>query len=137
MMDHASELLDAVRDVLLTGVPVPGGWLLTRMKQPQYPFGTIDITSTIPERGQGFYAEVHRGVISVWGRSELGMSPDPRVVFELASNAHRVLQASSLSSGTFTVSQFTTGDLTPRNPDGLTWGRSFTFTAMTYEVENG
>lgn len=135
-MDHASELLTALETFLTTDMPVAGGWLLTRMQKPTYPFGTIDLTSSSPLRGQAYYGELHTGVISLWVRAPVGQPPDPRQAFALANEAHTKLGAAILSSGSFVVSQFSAGVLTPRNPDGLTWGRSFTFTAVTHEVQN-
>ena len=133
-MDHALTLLALIEDVLSDGVPLAGGWLATRIETPQYPFGTIDMTSSTPIRGQAFYMEQHRGVISVWSRATVNNAPHPAEAFRLSEAAHRILGQVGLSGGGLTVTNFDCGALAPRNPDGITWGRSFTFTAITHEV---
>lgn len=134
-MDHALTLLASIEEVLSASVPMAGGWLATRIETPEYPFGTIDLTSSTPVRGQRFYAEQHRGVISVWSRKSVNSVPSPVEAFQLSEAAHRLLGAAVLSNPGFVVQQFQCGVLTPRNPDGLTWGRSFIFTATTHEVK--
>lgn len=62
MADHALMLLQSIQSVLDAQVPLAGGWMATRLDTPTYPFGTIDMTSSTPVRGQAFYAEQHRGV---------------------------------------------------------------------------
>ena len=133
-MDHALTLLASIEGALSAGVPMAGGWLATRIETPQYPFGTIDMISSTPMRGQRFYAERHRGVISVWSRATVNNAPHPAEAFRLSEAAHRILGQVGLSGGGLTVTNFDCGALAPRNPDGITWGRSFTFTAITHEV---
>lgn len=138
MADHALKLMQAIDAVLKAQVPLTGGWHANRLETPSYPVGYIDLTSSTPQRGQAFYAEAHRGVISVWTRPPEGKSPDPIEAFRLSEQAHRLLGAAVLSSPGFVVQQFQCGQLTPRPPaDGLTWGRAFIFSAITYEVQNG
>lgn len=134
MADHALLLMQAIQRALDAEVPLAGGWLATRVETPTYPVGYIDLTQSTPLRGQGFYAEQHRGVISVWSRVS---PPHPAEAFRLSEQAHRLLGAAVLSQPGFVVQQFQCGAMTPQNPDGLTWGRSFIFTAITHEVSNG
>lgn len=135
MADHALILMQAIQAVLDAQVPLAGGWLATRIETPTYPVGFIDLTSSAPVRGQAFYAERHRGVISVWSRKRVNNAPNPVEAFQLSEEAHRLLGAAVLSSGNLVVQQFQCGVMTPRPPeDGLTWGRSFIFTATTHEV---
>ena len=135
MADHALMLLQSIQSVLDAQVPLAGGWMATRLDTPTYPFGTIDMSSSTPVRGQAFYAEQHRGVVSVWSRKKINSTPSPVEAFQLSEAAHRLLGAAVLSKPGFVVQQFQCGVLTPRNPDGLTWGRSFIFTATTHEVK--
>lgn len=138
MADHGLQLMQAIDRVLAAAVPLAGGWHATRLATPVYPVGYIDLTSSEPRRGQAFYAEQHRGVISVWTRAAEGEIASPAEAFTLSEAAHRLLGAAVLSSPGFVVQQFQCGQLTPRPPaDGLTWGRSFTFSANTHEVQNG
>lgn len=138
MADHALMLMQVIDAVLKAQVPLAGGWHATRLASPTYPVGYIDLTSSGPQRGQGFYAEQHRGVISIWTRAAEGAIADPIEAFRLSEQAHRLLGAAVLSAPGFVVQQFQCGQLTPRPPaDGLTWGRAFTFSAVTYEVQNG
>lgn len=134
MADHALTLMQAIQSVLDAQVPLAGGWLATRIETPTYPVGFIDLTASTPLRGQGFYAEQHRGVVSVWSRKTVNNVPHPAEAFRLSEQAHRLLGAAVLSSPGFVVQQFQCGAMTPQNPDGLTWGRSFIFTATTHEV---
>lgn len=134
MADHGLMLMQAIQGVLDTQVPLAGGWLATRIETPTYPVGFIDLTQSTPQRGQGYYAEQHRGVISVWSRKKINAVPHPIEAFQLSEQAHRLLGAAVLSSAGFIVQQFQCGAMTPQNPDGLTWGRSFIFTAQTHEV---
>lgn len=135
MADHALTLMQAIQAVLDMQVPLAGGWLATRIETPLYPVGFIDLTSSAPVRGQAFYAERHRGVISVWSRKKINNAPSPIEAFQLSEAAHRFLGTAVLSSGNLVVQQFQCGVMTPRPPeDGLTWGRSFIFTATTHEV---
>lgn len=135
MADHALILMQAIQAVLDVQVPLAGGWLATRIETPTYPVGFIDLTSSAPVRGQAFYAERHQGVISVWSRKQISSMPSPIEAFQLSEEAHRLLGAAVLSSGNLVVQQFQCGAMTPRPPeDGLTWGRSFIFTATTHEV---
>ena len=53
-MDHSLTLLALIEEALSAGVPLAGGWLATRIETPEYPFGTIDMTSSTPMRGQRF-----------------------------------------------------------------------------------
>lgn len=138
MADHGLQLMQTIQSVLDAQVPLAGGWHATRLETPTYPVGFIDLTASAPQRGQGFYAERHRGVISVWTRVAEGEIASPAESFRLSEAAHRLLGAAVLSSPGFVVQQFQCGQLTPRPPaDGLTWGRSFIFTAQTHEVQNG
>lgn len=138
MADHGLSLMQAIDTVLRAQVPLAGGWHATRIESPAYPVGYIDLTSSAPQRGQGYYAELHRGVVSIWTRAPAGQIASPAEVFDLSERAHRLLGSAVLSSGSFVVQQFQCGALTPRPPDdGLTWGRIFTFSALTHEVQNG
>ena len=138
MADHALTLMRAIQSVLDAQVPLAGGWLATRIETPTYPVGFIDLTSSAPIRGQAFYAEQHRGVVSVWSRKKVSNVPSPFEAFQLSEAAHRLLGSAVLSSAGMVVQQFQCGVMTPRSPDdGLTWGRSFVFTATTHEVQNG
>lgn len=137
MADHALRLMAAIETVLKAELPLAGDWLATRIETPIYPVGFIDITNSIPRRGQGYYGEAHRGVISVWTRTPQGEAANPRRAFTLCNEAHTLLGQAILSAPGFTVQQFQCGAMTPQNPDGLTWGRSFIFTAITHEVTNG
>lgn len=134
MADHALTLMQAIQNALDTQVPLAGGWLATRIETPAYPVGFIDLTQSTPIRGQAFYAEQHRGIVSVWSRKKVNSVPHPAEAFRLSEEAHRLLGSSVLSSAGFIVQQFQCGAMTPQNPDGLTWGRSFIFTATTHEV---
>ena len=134
MMDHALTLLALIEGALSDDVPLAGGWLATRIETPEYPFGTVDMVSSTPIRGQAFYMEQHRGVISVWSRATVNNAPHPAEAFRLSEAAHRILGQVGLSGGGLTVTNVDCGALAPRNPDGITWGRSFTFTAITHEV---
>lgn len=138
MADHALTLMQAIQSVLDSQVPLAGRWLATRIETPTYPVGFIDLTSSVPIRGQAFYAEQHRGVVSVWSRKTVSNVPSPVEAFQLSEAAHRLLGSAVLSSGNLIVQQFQCGVMTPRSPDdGLTWGRSFVFTATTHEVHHG
>lgn len=137
MADHALRLMSAIETVLKAELPLAGDWLATRIDSPIYPVGFIDITRSDPRRGQGYYAEDHRGVISVWTRAAEGEKPNPRRAFALCNDAHTILGQAVLGFEGLTVSQFACGAMTPQNPGGLTWGRSFIFTAITHEVTNG
>ncbi|MCV2448460.1 hypothetical protein [Paracoccus sp. DMF] len=138
MADHALTLMQAIQSMLDSQVSLAGGWLATRIETPDYPVGFIDLTSSVPVRGQAFYAEQHRGVVSVWSRKTVSTVPSPVEAFQLSEAAHRLLGSSVLSSGNLIVQQFQCGVMTPRSPDdGLTWGRSFVFTATTHEVHHG
>lgn len=137
MADHASTLLARIQAVLEADLPLAGGWRATRLETAPFPVGYIDITSSTPRRGQGYYGEAHRGVISIWTRAEEDQPVSPVHVFRLCNDAHTILGQAVLSAPGLTVSQFACGAMTPQNPDGLTWGRSFIFTAITHEVTNG
>lgn len=137
MADHALRLMAAIETVLKAELPLAGGWLATRIETPTYPVGFIDITRSDPRRGQAYYGEDHRGVISVWAKAGPNEAPNPRQAFRLCNEAHTLLGQAILSAPGFTVQQFQCGAMTPQNPDGLTWGRSFIFTAITHEVTNG
>ena len=137
MADHALMLMQAIQRVLDAEVPLAGGWLATRIETPTYPVGYIDLTLSEPLRGPCFYAERHRGIISAWSRKKVNNVVNPAEAFRLSEQAHRRLGAAVLSSSGFVVQQFQCGAMTPQNPDGLTWGRSFIFTATTHEVSNG
>lgn len=137
MADHGLQLMQAIDAVLRAQVSLAGGWFATRIDTPIHPVGYIDLTSSTPMRGQGFYAEQHRGVISVWSRKQVNNVPHPAEAFQLCEQAHRPLGAAVLSSADLIVQQFQCGAMTPRNPDGVTWGRLFTFSAITHEVQNG
>lgn len=137
MADHASRLMASIEAVLLAQMPLAGGWHATRLETPTYPVGYIDITSSTPRRGQGYYGEAHRGVISVWTKAAPNTKPNPRQAFTLCDQAHTILGQARLSANGLTVTQFACGAMTPQNPDGLTWGRAFIFTAITHEVSNG
>ena len=137
MADHALMLMQAIKRVLDAEVPLAGGWLATRIETPIWPVGYIDLTMSEPLRGPCFYAERHRGIVSVWSRKTVSNVPNPAEAFRLSEQAHRILGAAVLSSPGFVVQQFQCGAMTPQNPDGLTWGRSFIFTATTHEVSNG
>lgn len=137
MADHALRLMQAIEGVLMASVPLAGGWRATRLETPVYPVGYINMTSSTPLRGQAFYSEQHRGVVSVWHRAPKERAASPIEAFRLSEAAHRQLGAAILSQPGFVVQQFQCGAMTPQNPDGLTWGRSFIFTAITHEVTNG
>lgn len=137
MADHALMLMQAIQRVLDAEVPLAGGWLATRIETPTWPVGYIDLTLSEPLRGPCFYAERHRGIVSVWSRKMVNNVPNPAEAFRISEQAHRLLGAAVLSSPGFVVQQFQCGAMTPQNPDGLTWGRSFIFTATTHEVSNG
>ena len=137
MPDHALTLMQAIQTTLQAQVPLAGGWHATRLDEPKYPVGFIDLTSSTPLRGQAFYAERHTGIISVWSRKKISEVASPVEAFQLSERAHRLLGAAVLSRPGLVVQQFSCGVLTPRNPDGLTWGRLFQFTAQTHEVNNG
>lgn len=137
MPDHALTLMQAIQSVLDAQVPLTGGWLATRIETPSYPVGFIDLTSSTPIRGQAYYAERHTGVISIWSRKKVNEVASPVEAFQLSEAAHRLLGAAVLSRPGFVVQQFQCGVLTPRNPDGLTWGRLFQFSAQTHEVIHG
>jgi hypothetical protein len=137
MADHGLILMQRIQAVLDAQVPLAGGWLATRIETPTYPVGFINLTASVPQRGQGYYAEQHRGVVSVWSRKTINNVPHPVEAFQLSEQAHRLLGVAVLSVPGFIVQQFQCGAMTPQNPDGLTWGRSFIFTATTYEVQNG
>jgi hypothetical protein len=134
MADHASLLMAAVEAVLKAQLPLTGGWRASRIETPVYPVGFINITASTPRRGQGYYGEDHRGVISVWTRAAAGTQPNPRQAFALCNDAHSILGQAPLTIPGLSVAQFACGAMTPQNPDGLTWGRSFIFTATTHEV---
>ncbi|RJL08414.1 hypothetical protein [Paracoccus siganidrum] len=137
MADHGLQLMQAIDAVLRAQVPLAGGWHATRLGTPIYPVGYVDLTSSTPMRGEGFYAEQHRGVVSLWSRKRVNNLAHPAEAFRLCEQAHRLLGAAVLSSADLVVQQFQCGAMTPRNPDGVTWGRSFTFSAITHEVQNG
>lgn len=136
-MDHALEVLKAITAVLQSECPLAGGWLAVRVQEPSYPFGTIDITSSEPLRGQKYYGERHTGVVAIWSKTLEGRRPDPARVFQLCAKAHRALGA-AVYGGDLQITSLAPGIMTPRSdPDGATFGRSFTFTAVTHEVEHG
>lgn len=137
MADHALLLMQAIQRALDAELPLAGGWLATRIETPSWPVGYIDLTLSEPMRGPCFYAERHRGIVSVWSRKKVNNVVNPAEAFHLSEQAHRLLGAAVLSSPGFVVQQFQCGAMTPQNPDGLTWGRSFIFTAITHEVKNG
>lgn len=137
MADHGLLLMQRIQAVLDAQVPLAGGWLATRIETPTYPVGFINLAASTPQRGQRFYAEQHRGVIGVWSRKAISNVPHPAEAFTLSEQAHRLLGAAVLSVSGFVVQQFQCGAMTPQQPDGLTWGRSFIFTATTHEVQNG
>lgn len=136
-LDHGITLLRSIEARLLAAVPLAGGWHSTRLKMPTYPVGYIDLTGSTPVRGDGYYREEHRGVISVYTRAAEGQEPNPYEAFTLSKQAHFALSGgvASVEPG-FQVTQFSSGELTPRNDDA-TWGRAFIFTAITHEVQNG
>ena len=134
MADHGLQLMQAIQTVLDAAMPLAGGWRATRLETPVYPVGYINLTSSDPQRGQAYYSERHRGVISVWTRATAEKSASPAECFRLCEQAHRLLGAAVLSSADLVVQQFQCGVMTPQNPDGLTWGRAFSFTAQTHEV---
>lgn len=135
-MDHASELLKAVTTVLQANVPMAGDWLAIRVSEPAYPFGTIDVTASEPQRGQGYYSERHTGVISVWCKTaESGVAALAQC-YQLCNDAHTIL-GSIVFNAALQITSFAPGTMVPRSdPDGATFGRSFTFTAITHEVKN-
>ena len=65
---------------------------------------------------------------------------DPNTGFAICKNCVREINRfldehdAGLYAGGLIVTNFDCGALAPRNPDGITWGRSFTFTAITHEV---
>lgn len=134
MADHALRLMQAVQAVLDADLPLAGGWRATRLKTPTYPVGYINVTGSTPLRGQAYYGEQHRGVVSVWTRATTEQAASPVQAFTICADAHTILGQAALIIPDFQVSQFACGAMTPQNPDGLTWGRSFTFTAITHEV---
>lgn len=136
MADHALVLMQAVEAELIAEIPLTGGWRATRLETPVYPVGYINVTSSTPLRGQEYYGERHRGVISVWTRAARDADAHPAQAFRLCADAHTILGQAALTIPGFQVSQFACGAMTPQNPDGLTWGRSFIFTAVTHEVSN-
>lgn len=136
MADHASLLLGAVQALLTARLPLAGGWHAGRLETPTYPVGYIDLTQSTPLRGQGYYGEDHRGVISIWTRADQGEPVSPLPAFRLCNDAHTILGQEAPKPVGLTVSRFTCGAMTPQNPDGLTWGRSFIFTATTHEVNS-
>lgn len=135
--DHASKLLRNLQGTLNAEVPLPGGWLLMRLKDPQFPFGIIDLFESDPVRGQAYYSETHSLNIAVWTRAEEGQLLHPKQALDLSERAHHLLGSMNLSTADLLVVKTTCGRLTPQNPDGVTYGRSFLATAITQEVKNG
>lgn len=135
-MDHALALLEQIQTFLDENVPLTGGWLAVRMQTPAYPHGTIDITDSTPLRGQGpFYMEEHTGIISVWTRPTAGAVFNPAEAYTISGEVHQKLGSAVLSTQGITVNMFACGALRKRTTsDGLTFGRSFIFTATTNEV---
>lgn len=136
MADLGLQFMQQVSDVLISQVPLEGGWHATRLDSPVFPIGYIDITSSVPIRGQKYYSERQTGVISIWTRASKTRPADPAKVFILTEQAHRLLGAAILSTPTMAVLQFQCGALTPQNR-GSDWGRTFTISAITHEVTNG
>lgn len=137
MADHGLRLMQAIQTVLDEQVPLAGGWQATRLKSPRYPVGYIDLTGSTPGHGVDRYTENHRGVISVWHQPPEDQQPHPAEAFRLSHLAHVALSTVADTQGDFTIQRLNIGPLVPSNPDGLTWGRTFTFTATTYEAHNG
>lgn len=135
-LDHGLTLLRSIEAKLLTAVPLTGGWHATRLKTHGWPVGYIDLTGSAPVRGQAYYREEHRGVISVYTRTPEGQVPSPYEAFTLSKQAHVALQGgfASVEPG-FEITQFSCGELSPRNEDA-TWGRAFIFTAITHRVNS-
>lgn len=137
MADHALRLMQAIQTILEAEVPLAGGWHATRLESPDWPVGYIDLTGSTPGHGVDRYTEEHRGVVSVWHRPPDGLAPHPAEAFRLSNLAHVALSAVLPGNGEFTIQRLSVGPLVPSNPDGITWGRTFTFTATTYEAHNG
>lgn len=136
--DHSIRLLMAIEAQLKSVVPLDGGWHSTRLEEAErYPLGYIDLTVTRRVGGQAYFREEHEGVISVYHRAERTQAVSPYEAFQLSRQAFKALDGGfpSLIPG-FEITQFSCGELRPRN-DGATWGRLFTFTAITHEVTNG
>lgn len=136
-MDQALQLMRSIEAALSISVPLDGGWRATRLETPTYPVGYLDITRSSPIRGHGYYAESHRGIVSVWTRADTNAAANPAQAFTLAKLAQQTLSTAVLSTADLTVLQFSCEDFTSQNPDGLTWGRSFIFQATTQEAPNG
>lgn len=134
MADHALMLLQSIQSVLDAQVPLAGGWLATRLETPTYPFGTIDLTSSTPGRGQTHFTQNHTGIVSVWSRKRVNEVASPTEAFHLSEAAMLALNAADLITTEIRVRKFNCGSLIPANPDGITWGRRFTFTASTEEA---
>ncbi|SEU03260.1 hypothetical protein [Paracoccus homiensis] len=135
MADQALQLMQSVQAALEAGMSLT--WRATRLETPTYPVGYLNITSSTPIRGHGYYAERHRGVVSVWTKATKETAASPVQAFTLAKQAQQILSAAVLSTDDLTVLQFSCEDFTSQNPDGLTWGRSFIFQSVTQEAPNG
>lgn len=133
MADHAIQLMRAIQDVLEEHVPIAGGWHATRLDQPTFPVGYLDVTSSVPGLCSTKYVETHSGVVSVWSRKVINGIASPIEAFELSHAAHEALSAERMTMDGFTIRNLSIGPLRPANPDGITWGRTFTFTATTNE----
>lgn len=131
MADHALLLMQAIEAALMAAVPLAGGWHATRLETPSYPVGYIDLTGSNPGHGQRGYTETHRGVVSVWTQPE---PITPEQAMQLSKAAHLALGAGIIPQGNIAIKDLHVGPLIPSNPDALTWGRTFTFTATTYEA---
>ena len=81
MADHALLLMQAIQRALDAELPLAGGWLATRIETPSWPVGYIDLTLSEPMRGPCFYAERHRGIVSVWSRKTVSNVPNPAEAF--------------------------------------------------------
>lgn len=138
MLDHGYLLWLAIEACLNEKVPLRGGWHIARLEKPTYPIGYMDLTGSTPFRGQAYYSEIHRGLISVYDRSTTGEASSPEEAFALSHLARSALDEGfpSLHPG-FEITQFSGGELIPRNIEGSTWGRVFQFNARTHEVRNG
>lgn len=134
MADHALTLMQAIEAILKAQVPLAGGWLSTRLETPTYPVGFIDLTSSDPGHGNNRYTEDHRGVISVWSQKTLNKKPHPAEAFKLSAQAREAISQASGGQGGLIIRKLKVGTLVPVNRDGITWGRSFVFTATTYEA---
>lgn len=131
-LDHQWLLLRAIEAALGT-ISIRGGWHIARLEQPRWPVGYFEITRSRPVRAQDYLHQEHRGIISVYSRNEPPATPEE--AFRISHEAWVELdQGVSAVDPGFQITKLNCGELTPRNLDGLTWGRSFLFSAITHEV---